>query len=176
MHVNPFMQLRQVRFVGPSGVGKTAALAALTDFVRREPAALTVIGSSVVSVSEVGEWEAPGGAVVSVVAATEQEIPKTAVPLGSLPRAAATVLWLYGDQPHPTQRWLQALVGQRSTGTLTVVVTRASAGPVVRDIESLVRSYDRNIPIVFADPRERLDVARVMQTALRDSFGFAASA
>ncbi len=171
MRVNPFLQLRQVRFVGPSHVGKTTALLALTHQVRYEPSAVTVVGDEVRAVSEVGEWTAPNGAVVSVVTASELPV-HVSRHSGSLPRAAATVLWVDGSDRAgyaQARRWVDLLAGHRSTGTLTVAINHAVGdSPVVRDITTLVRCHDATIPVLLADARSGVAVVAVLEAALRD--------
>lgn len=189
MRFNAFMHLRQVRFVGPVGVGKSSAIRAVSDVVRHQTGAVAVVGGVPREVTEVGEWEAPGGAVISVVAASEREVPSTARQ-GALPRASSTVPWLYGDSRSgftEAKRWLDQLAGQPSTGRLTVAVTRM--GPLhhpgygaagsklsLEDVEALVWCYDRNVPVLQADPRERADVVRVLAAAMRGSIGLAETA
>lgn len=179
MRINPFLHLRQVRFVGPAQVGKTTALLALTHSVRQDPAAVTVVAGELRAVSEVAEWTAPDGAVVSIVAASQTPVYVTAHS-GSLPRASATVLWVDGsDHAGYTQarQWVDLLARHRSTGALTVAVNHALPGsPIAAEIATLVRCHDASVPVLVADARSGRDVAAVMQAALRDPFALRASA
>ncbi len=179
------LHLRHVRFVGPTGVGKTTAIRAVSPVVTHRPGPVTLLGADpqpAVDVTDVGEWTGPGCEPVSIVAATGMAAPDVARQ-GAMPRAGGTVLWLYGNQRTgftEAKLWLDrlcsgpSLSGLSAPRRLTVAITRLemadAACPSVEDYEALVWCYDRNVPVLPADPRSTRAVERVLQVALRGSF------
>ncbi len=181
MRFSAFTQLRQVRFVGPSGIGLSTAIRALSDTTYDPTGAVALVGTTLRAVSDVGEWTAPNGLAVPVVAVTEREVPSTAR-RGSIPRPGSTVLWVRADHPAglaEAKRWLGELAGRNSTGNLTVAVTRLSKGGYgysLTDFQDLVRAYDASAVVLAADNRDRFDLLAVMQATVGSQLELAQSA
>ncbi|HRW18904.1 MAG TPA: hypothetical protein P5181_08675 [Dermatophilaceae bacterium] len=168
----------QVAFVGPFGVGKTTAVHAVsdTDVVNTDVStrALPRPGSPRKATTTVGidygEWTTPAGVTIGVYGTPGQER------FSPARRGAATkahcVLWLFGNQPYGVdegEEWLGYL-GADSWRRLTVAVSRLGERKGCPDLAAygrMAHRFDKSIPVVAADPRERDDVERVVLTALR---------
>lgn len=173
------LHLRHVRFVGPTGVGKSTAVRSVSPVVTHLPAPITVLGSPPrpsTDLTDVGEWHTGNGAVVSLAAASGLAVPDLER-LGALPRAGATVLWLYGDRRDSfthARLWLERLFLLPEVRRLTVAITRLDQAsvscPSLSDYEALVSCFGSNVPVLAADPRSARDVHDVLHVAMRGSF------
>ncbi|MFT3873260.1 MAG: hypothetical protein QM714_11545 [Nocardioides sp.] len=172
---------RQVAFVGPFGVGKTTGVCAVSD----TPVTTTEVLSTALRARtgrhlkttttvglEIGEWRTPHGHQVAVVGTPGQErfdiVRRTA-----MPRSTGVVLWLYGQHDLATldaELWMEFISREVPTRKMTVAVTRLPEGGTERELERfrrIIRRFDPSVPVIAADPRERVDVESVLLTALR---------
>jgi energy-coupling factor transporter ATP-binding protein EcfA2 len=177
--VSSQLHLRHVRFAGPSGVGKSTAVRSVSSVVTHRPAPIIQLGDppqQSVDATDVGEWCTPSGAVVSLIAASGFAVPDLER-LGALPRAGATVLWLFGDRRDGfghARHWLERLIVLPEVRRLTVAITRLDQAsvtcPSLSDYEALVSCFGSNVPVLAADPRSPRDVHDVLHVAMRGSF------
>jgi signal recognition particle receptor subunit beta len=171
-----------VAFVGPFGVGKTTAVRVVSDTPVVNTDVLTAVGrlprpgsprkrTTTVGL-DYGEWFAPDDSVVSVVGTPGQERFIT-VRRSAEPRSTSIVLWVFGDRPYAVDEaaeWLGYLGDQRTWSRLVVAVTRideTTPGPRLESFRPMLDGFADGIPLLSADPRERDDVVRVLNVALR---------
>ncbi len=173
--------LRQIAFVGPFGVGKTTAVRTISDTEVVNTDVVSAVGraprpgsprkrSTTVGI-DYGEWISPVG-VVSIVGTPGQERFVT-MRQSALPRSTAVVLWLFGDRGYAVdegEEWVTFLGGRPVWERLTVAVTRhgdTADSPPLSAFRAMLDRYDRRMPLVTADPRDRGDLVELCSRALR---------
>jgi uncharacterized protein len=171
----------QISFVGPFGVGKTTALLSVcnTQVVMTEvfsSNAQSPVGKHLKPTTtvglEIGEWAAPDGRVVCVVGTPGQER-FDMVRRSAMPRSNAVVLWLYGGHPEATvdaKLWLEFVSREIPKRKLVVAVTRIDHDEdSLKAFRNVIDQFDTDIPLVAADPRDGLSVAKVLEAAFTRS-------
>lgn len=175
-------QTRQVAFVGPFGVGKSTAVRAISDTEVVNTDVLSAVDSiprpgsprkrTTTVGLDYGEWHGQQGQPIAVVGTPGQERFQT-MRASAAPRADAVVLWLFGDHAYgleEAQEWIEFLGDKTTWQRMTLAVTRLGDEPncpTLSDYLRLGRGYHAKMAVVAADPRQRTDVERVVDTALR---------
>ncbi|MDO5635223.1 MAG: hypothetical protein Q4G34_10195 [Micrococcus sp.] len=171
----------QVVFVGPTGVGKTTAVTALSDIdvvgtdVTQSTLAFTEVaegGKTTTTVGiDYGEWTDPEGRKVGLYG-TPGQVRFSSARTSVTAARSRLVLWIYGQRPDASfqvSRWLD-LLGDESVWQRTVIVlTRLEAADPDKAIAVARHNLDprfHSIPMTTADPRVREDVARVTLASL----------
>lgn len=164
----------QLVFVGPFGVGKTTALAAVSDV----PVVSTDVatnegghqdGKNTTTVGlDYGEWHFADGSKVALIGVPGQERFDSMWD-ALLPQSSAVVLWLFGNRPQDLDDcrfWLDALAARQAVKQLAVAITRLpddAPDSALDPFRRIVAGYHPFAPVITADPRRQ---AQVMQTIM----------
>ena len=169
---------RHVAFLGPFGVGKSTAVARLSD--------VPVVHTEVVSSSFVrggrqmakrtttvgidyGEWHSRRGERVALIGTPGQHRFQ-AVREAVAARTTAFVLLVYGDHEFAideTIEWVQYFGGEAIVPRLVVGVTRTEhGGPPVGEYGPRLTAAGIHAPVLACDPRNATDVASVVLTSV----------
>ncbi len=164
----------QLVFVGPFGVGKTTALAAVSDVpvvntdVATNEAGLQDGKHATTVGFDYGEWHFPDGAKVTLIGVPGQERFDSMWD-ALLPQSSAVVLWLFGNRPQALadcRFWLDVLAERQSVKRLAVAITRLpddAPDSALDPFRRIVAEYHPFAPVITADPRRH---AQVMQTIM----------
>lgn len=169
--------ITQVVFVGPYGVGKTTAVRTLSDV----PVLTTESNTSMQQSRQVplkptttvgidyGEWTDGSGHRHALIG-TPGQTRFSAMRRTALVADAAVVLWLYGNRRErltDADQWLTRLGFETELSRVVVAVTRIELGdgPELADYRTVADKHYPGMPVLAADPRGRLHVARVVEQA-----------
>lgn len=169
---------KRIHFIGPFGVGKTTAMASVSDIpvakmdVRsHEAKALNDVGKTTTTVGfDYGEWHMEDE-VVGLYGLPGQ-VRFEAVWDKLLPESTGVVMWLYGDRSDTQEQcayWLDVLAKRDVLKSLVVAVTRLEADaaePRLDALRTLVKPYHPYAPVMTADPRDRMSVIQAIAVAV----------
>ncbi|MGG5258352.1 GTP-binding protein [Phycicoccus avicenniae] len=173
----------RVVFCGPLGVGKTTAVRAISDVevantdVRqansrhggesRSDKTTTTVGI------DYGEWQEGASSNVAVYG-TPGQVRFDTVRTSTMSFSVHVVLWLFGQNEYAleeAEEWLRYLGVQDASvyANLTVAVSRLDEPGPHPDLDAyrpLLDSFGPGIRLMAADPRDKVDVQRVVALAL----------
>lgn len=172
---------QRIVFAGPFGVGKTTAISSISDVpvvqteefsLEREPRSW---GKSTTTVGiDYGEWQFSQNETVGLIGLPGQKrFDSTWDAL--LGASAATILWLFGNTPKGLDEavtWIDLLVKRSCMKRCTVAVTRMAEPMLDKDLDpyrDLVRPHNPWVPVISADPRNKMDVIQAVAIALAQS-------
>lgn len=169
---------KRIHFIGPFGVGKTTALASVSDIPVAKMdvhshEALTLCGSDKTTTTvgfDYGEWQMQDE-VVGLYGLPGQ-VRFDAVWDKLLPESTGVVMWLYGDRPDAAEQcayWLDVLAKRDALRSLVVAVTRVEANeaePTLDVLRSLVKPHHPYAPVMTADPRNKMSVIQAIAVAV----------
>lgn len=168
---------KRIHFVGSFGVGKTTAMASVSDIPvakmdvhSHEALSLDDSEKTTTTVGfDYGEWHMKDE-VVGLYGLPGQ-VRFDAVWDKLLPESTGVVMWLYGDRPDHLDQcayWLDVLAKRNVLKSLVVAVTRLDtdkAEPTLDALRALVKPYHPYAPVMTADPRNKMSVIQAVAVA-----------
>jgi uncharacterized protein len=174
----------QVVFLGPFGVGKTTALASVSDI---EVASTDVVSAEVDLLDkqegktttttgiDYGEVRLSPTEKISLIGVPGQERFSAMTDI-LLPHNSAYVLWVYGDRDEnlvECRRWLELLKNCNANAKMSMVVTRVKNEERRQKIvpyRELLSRYHPLAPVITGDPRRKVDVMQSIVMALSSPY------
>ena len=167
---------KEVVFVGPVGVGKTTFIQSLsttmtvnTEVPTANPDEFIARWKTTTTVGiDYGIWERPDGKKIGLIGTAGQERFASGRTALNNPEAGIA-LWLYGSidaLEEQVCQWLPLVEKAAREGRLCVALNFTEPG-CVEHTQFLLAPYG-DIPCLIADPRNREDVAKVVNMALRE--------